>query len=1272
MKIKLAYLIPFFLLSACINKQKTDEKPPPLYHQAQTVAVNTDGGYAVNQVTREPIEPLVNSLGDIILTGAPIPATGKLIHPDRVSPSRVIPAPPSGSLEKHNAHPNVHKIPEELTVIPFNHDSLNVIPIEAIAVDDSAHYILNSTGDRVKTGVPMPIQGKKVKTTQPSPSTALSPRFKDAANTNLQYLDVDQGMASSYIYSILEDKNGNLWFGTYGGGVSKYDGASFTHYTEKEGLSYNYVRSILEDSKGNFWFGTYGGGVSKYDGAFFTHYTEKEGLSNNYVWSMLEDSKGNLWFGTYGGGVTKYDGAIMPSGQASFTHYTEKEGLSHNTVLSILEDSKGNLWFGTQGGGVTKYDGVSFSHYTEKEGLSSNIVYSILEDSKGNLWFGTENGGVTKYDGVSFSHYTEKEGLGNNTVLSILEDSKGNLWFGTEGGGVTKYDDASLPSGQASFTHYTEKEGLSNNIVWSILEDSKRNFWFGSYGGGITKYDGASFTHYTEKEGLSYNYVRSIIEDSKGNYWFGTYGGGVTKYDGASFSHYTEKEGLGNNYVWSMLEDSKGNLWFGTYGGGVTKYDGASFSHYTEKEGLSNNIVLSILEDSKGNLWFSTYGGGVTKYDGVSFTHYTEKEGLSNNIVLSILEDSKGNLWFGTNGGGVSKYNGASFTNYTEKEGLSNNIVWSILEDSKGNLWFGTEGGGVTKYDGATFSHFTEKEGLSNNSVWSMQEDSEGNLWLSTEYGLSQFVTEAGVSLQAQNLPDRQTGEKEMGKATYSIIQYVKNDGLKGLDFYVNSVCLDSKNRIWWGSGKGLTMLDLNKHTTAQNPPVVYLKQLDINEQFVDYRNISDSLGNEIEFNGVQRFENFPLNLELPYDQNHLTFHFAGIDWAAPHKIHYSYKIDGLDVEWSQPTKEAKANYRNLPYGNYIFKVRAIGESGLWSEAFEYKFTIHPPWWHTWWARPLYALATIFLLFSFVRWRTAKLKQRQKELETEVDNATKEIREQKEEVEQQKEIVDKAHQEIRDSINYAKRIQSAILPSQKLVKEYLPESFILYKPKDVVAGDFYWLEYKEGKTLFAAADCTGHGVPGAMVSVVCNNGLNRSVREYGLTEPAEILSKTRDIVIKEFEKSEEAVQDGMDISMCALNTQTNQLLWSGANNPIWIINKNRTDWPEGSRPFINMEGGVEIKPNKQAIGKVYNPQPFTTHKIQLQKGDALYIFSDGYQDQFGGEKGKKFKSINFKKLLLSIQSESMEKQREIIDKVFEEWRGEENQVDDVCVIGVKI
>jgi serine phosphatase RsbU (regulator of sigma subunit)/tetratricopeptide (TPR) repeat protein len=297
-----------------------------------------------------------------------------------------------------------------------------------------------------------------------------------------------------------------------------------------------------------------------------------------------------------------------------------------------------------------------------------------------------------------------------------------------------------------------------------------------------------------------------------------------------------------------------------------------------------------------------------------------------------------------------------------------------------------------------------------------------------------------------------------------------------------------------------------------------------------------------------------------------------------------------------------------------------------------------------------YFLVTILLIavfFSYFIYKRYKLTQKQKEI----------IKLQKDNVELINEELNTKNREILESITYAKRIQSAILPQPKLVKEYLSDSFILYKPKDIVAGDFYWFENVEDTILFAAADCTGHGVPGAMVSVVCHNGLNRSVREHKLVNPAKILDKTRELVVAEFEKSEEDVKDGMDISLCALNLKQLSLEWAGANNPLWIIRNGEL---------------IEFKSDKQAIGKVDSPKPFTNHYVELQQNDTIYLFTDGFQDQFGGPKEKKFRAAQLKEILFSIQELNLEEQKKSLDTCFENWKGSLEQVDDVCLIGVRV
>ena len=287
------------------------------------------------------------------------------------------------------------------------------------------------------------------------------------------------------------------------------------------------------------------------------------------------------------------------------------------------------------------------------------------------------------------------------------------------------------------------------------------------------------------------------------------------------------------------------------------------------------------------------------------------------------------------------------------------------------------------------------------------------------------------------------------------------------------------------------------------------------------------------------------------------------------------------------------------------------------------------------------------------------MKNAMKMLEQKVQERTVQVVKQKDEVERQKLSVEHKNKEIVASITYAERIQSAILPPLSLVRQHLLDCFVLYKAKDIVAGDFYWLETVGDDIYFSAADCTGHGVPGAMMSVMCSNALTKSVKELGLSKPGEILDATTKIIEGRFERSEQMVLDGMDLALCSLNLETKMLCYSGANNPLWVVRNNVSEIEE-------------FKADKQPIGIVDDRYPYSKHNVQLASGDTIYIFSDGYVDQFGGPKGKKFKSKSFKKLLLSVQDREMDEQKTLLLDAFENWKGNLEQVDDVCIIGVKI
>jgi ligand-binding sensor domain-containing protein/serine phosphatase RsbU (regulator of sigma subunit) len=1157
-----------------------------------------------------------------------VPAVGYVVPKDSISEPVVIPIDESKLTKVPAGKPNV--VAANVNVHPAGEPK--IVPVGTPRV--------------IKLGTdtfPMP----KVVTAIENPFIAGMPEVvlakdravKDQNPASFSSFSKLQGLKHDAVNYTLEDSYGNLWFATFSG-VSKYDGRSFTHFTEKEGLINNYVYCMLEDRNGNLWFGTERG-ATKYDGRSFTNFSVSEGLCNDFIMTMLEDRNGNIWFGTWSGkgGACKYDGR-------SFTHFTEKEGLSNNNVWSILEDHSGNLWFGTWGGGVCKYDGQSFTLFTEKEGLNNNDVRCIEEDQHGNLWFGTWGAGVSKFDGQTFTYLTEKEGLCSNNFSWITEDQDGNLWFGTFGG-ASKYNGH-------SFTHFTEKEGLNSNIVSSIFEDHCGKLWFGTYG-GISKYDGRVFSHFTDKEGLNSSDISSIRQDRSGNLWLNYSNAGVTKYDGRTFTHFTEKEGLLDNEVVTILEDRQGNLWFGNTRGGITKYDGRSFTHFTEKEGLDIKYVSSTIEDSNGNLWFGTsYGGGVFKYDGHSFMHYTEKEGLSNNEITSIFEDRRGNIWIATFGGGVTKYDGSTFTHFTKKEGMFSNDILIILEDRGGNLWFGSADG-VIKYDGHSFTHFTEKDGLINNYVGSILEDKSGNLWFGTRFGLS-MLEEAKSTMSFSTPRSNAPTEYEVLFKNYSY-----EDGLLGIS--CRSILEDESGTIWIAGNTGLTAFQAERAFTDTSAPNIQLTNLGLYNERIDWADIANKkdstlkLGNGVEvkgyeFTGISKWYAVPENLTLAYNNNYVTFNFVGITINQPQKVNYQYILEGNDASWSAVTSTPEAHYGNLPHGTYTFKVKAMSSEGVWSEPLEYTFTIRPPWWRTWWAYTLYALLLVTGLYSYIKWRERALRTRQKDLETKVDEATGVIRRQKEEVEVKT-------REILDSIEYAKRIQSAILPPTRVVKEYLKNSFILYIPKDIVAGDFYWMENVDDTVFFAACDCTGHGVPGAMVSVMCNNALNRSLNEFGERLPGKIFERTRDLVAENFATSDDDVKDGMDAALCALNMKNGKLLWAGANNPIWIHRKDSN--------FIE-----EIKGDKQPIGRGYNAKPFTTHELHMNPGDTLYLFTDGYADQFGGERGKKLTKAKFREFILSIAHMPLDTQREKLLTFHNVYRGNQEQVDDICVIGVRV
>ena len=983
-------------------------------------------------------------------------------------------------------------LPPKVTLLASLPDSLQ----PKTTVLDNAHQPRTAPVSKAPVPVLLPVlknaRGEPVKDEEGKPFI-----MGDGGISNFTTYTTDNGLALDAVSCSIRDKAGNLWFGTYGGGVSRYDGRSFTTFSVAQGLANNTVWSIAEDKAGNLWFGTNGGGASRFDGKSFTTFSMAQGLANNVVYSVKEDRSGKLWFGTYGGGVSCYD----PAGRGEsklFTTYTAAQGLANNVVYCIAEDKTGNLWFGTKGGGVSCYDGQTFRNFTTADGLANNTVWCIAEDKAGSLWFGTWGGGLSRYEpsggAKAFVTFSTAQGLANNVVRSIAEDNAGNLWVGTDGGGVSRYDPSALSKGSKPFTTFTTAQGLNNNLVYTIVEDKAGNPWFGTYGGGVSRYDGRSFTTFSIAQGLANNIVYSMAEDKEGNLWFGTYGGGVSRFDGRSFANFSPANGLANNKVWSVAVDRGGSLWFGTDGGGVSRYGTStsqhgqpSFTTFTTAQGLANNVVYSIAEDKAGNLWFGTNEGGVSRYDGKSFTTFTTAQGLASNVVSNIYEDKTGILWFGTNGGGVSRYDPSasiktsSFINFTTAQGLANNTVYNIAEDEAGNIWFGTQEGlsvlskevasklsslsapggssaNAKALGGAAhfFKTFTTTDGLPDNLVTQVFQMPNGKMVVGTNLGIAMFNPSTDLN---------SLGELETYNSVTSYPVKDINGGQHGM-------LRDSKGVIWAGTGSEKTALvrfDPAALPANKNPPIVVIKGIKVNEERIcwydlerakngvrkttaDSNTIPDYITEEVttmgkvlsekerdsmkkryrrvQFDSISRSYPAPLNLVLPYRQNHITIDFNAIETARPGLVQYQYMLEGYGEDWGPVQKTTSATFGNIGNGTYTFKVKAQGPNGVWSEPVTYTFKVLPPWYRTWWAYDIYAVLFLIAFRMFFKWQERALRKENELLERKVDERTAVIEKQKEELVQKHIVVEEQKEEVEKQKKRSDELLFNILPKE--------------------------------------------------------------------------------------------------------------------------------------------------------------------------------------------------------------------------------------------------
>ncbi len=1051
---------------------------------------------------------------------------------------------------------------------------------------------------------------------------------------NFENFSVEEGLVQTQVLSICQTGKGYIWFGTNSGGISIYDGHQFSSLTKADGLLDNVVFSIIEGKEGNLYIGTLGG-LSIYDGYNFTNYTKKDGLPDNLVFAVLEDAEYDIvWLATLKGVAKLVEGKIEL--------FEGGPILKDIPVFTMHQDKKGNIWFGTHSIGVIKYDGKGFTVFNVEKGLLHNVVNSIVEDRDGNIWVGTLKGLNKIKANNEIEEIRVNEAESQLTIQSSLLSKDGDLWFGTKAGAI--YYDGS------TFKSYRESNGLATNNIWSIMEDREGNIWFGTMGKGVTKfrYKGEVFKNYSRKDSLPNDMIQAIFEDSKGNYWFGSESG-ITKMTNGQIKVFTRmnkdriKLGVASNTK-SIVEDESGNLWFATAGSGLFRYDGNQFKQYTIRDGLNDDVVYSLMIDDKGVMWIGT-AKGVTRMENGDISKFGD---ISRTSIWTIFQDRENNYWFTTENG-ASRYDGTSMQFFGSDEGFVDGRVQTVLQDARGYYWFATNEG-VFNYNSNKFTKISLEDGLSADKIYLLELGRNGDLWIGTSKGLDKLDLNLYHS-----------------KKKIELTHYGKDEGFIGMECNSNASFRDSQGQFWFGTTKGVTIFNPAKESINTMEALTGITNIRLQFEEYDWAAFSDTI------DGVTKL---PVNLILPHNKNHLTFDYVGVSMTIPVKVRYQYRLDPLDDAWLPVTDKKEAVYSHIPPGDYTFMVKAMNNDGLWNkEPARFTFRVLPPWYQTWW---FYAFCVVFVFsgaYSFITIRMRNLQKQKRVLEEKVLSRTAELRSEKEKVEQsnreisdKNDIIEAKNKDITDSIAYAKRIQEAILPLDNERLQHFPASFILFKPKDVVSGDFYWLTKKDDIAIIAAADCTGHGVPGAFMSMIGNSLLNEIVIEKGNTEPAEILDAMKDGIInalKQKGKSGEQ-KDGMDIGLLALNYSKNTALFAGAYNSLILIRKGELE---------------EIKADRMPIG-IYEDdggKKFTNHSIKLQKGDALYIYSDGYADQFGGPKGKKFRSKRFKELILEIQPMSMDDQKTHLDKIIEDWRAQKDQegntqeqLDDILVIGIKI
>ena len=1086
-------------------------------------------------------------------------------------------------------------------------------------------------------------------------------------------------ISNSQIFSTFEDHSGNIWIGTAGGGLNKFSRETETfkyylHNPEKtESISNDFVNYAFEDKTNKIWAFTNAGGADIFNPATetFEHYRfdpdNPESLSDNNIRWVFEDIAGNVWLGT-ANGLNKYN-----RDKKNFERFFS------GTFISSISESKnepGVLWITTgniqdltPGKGLIRFDtknnsSTYFSHNpSNPNSISSNIANQFYESKNGICWIASANG-LNKFDPATQSFKTyfpyPADRSGNrNAVLGFAVDMFGKILLVTsalEGGFF--FDPETETFIQYKYDP-SNPNSLSNDVITRVYEDTTGVFWIGTATGGLNKIDNYAkkFNSYKynpkDQNSLSAQIVRGIYLDRNGELWIGVAGGGLNRYDRSrkKVTHYLNNpnntSSIASNNVWAIHEDSRGNLWIGTFGEGLDKFNRQyeTFTHFkfnpNDINSISDDFIRDIYEDSNGRLWIATDFGGLNLFDKDTESFYRIQHDPDNpnslpiNTLRAVAEDRDGNLWIGTFGGGLSKLvlnpeekkkvhnevfntDGNVFTTYQHNpknvNSLSNNSIQSIYIDNNGIIWLGTFGGGLNRFDPVTenFTLFTdENSDLPNNVIYSVLGDEHGNIWMSSNRGITKYDPVKNI-----------------------FTNYDMDDGLQSREFNGQAEFYSSTGEMFFGGINGFNSFFPDSLRNNPYPPRVAITDFKLFNSSVP---IGEDSPLKVHVSETDK-------IELAHWQNDISFEFVALHYNKPEKNKYAYILENYDDSWINTENQRWATYTNLDPGEYVFKVIASNNDGVWNyEGASIKLIISPPWWQTGWAYAFYILFGIGLTYSSHKFQQARVINRERdraritEAELHAQAAEAEAR-----------AIQAENERKTNELEEARKLQLSMLPKNL---PNLPNLDIAVHMQTAteVGGDYYDFFYKgDNSLIIVIGDATGHGLKaGTMVSVI------KSL----------FLSSAADTDIKSFfEKCTQTIKQmhlgNLYMALSFVKIQNDQLVVSCAGMPPIYIYRNETKTVE---PIL-LKG--------MPLGAFDNFE-YKDAKVKLCEGDTVLLFSDGLAELFNDKR----EMYDYPRIISTFEKIGHNSSQLIIDDLVKEadkWRNGNPPNDDVTFVVLKV